>query len=99
MAQGISPQVVHRLRTGVVEYHRAEVSVFTAPDHLYLVSFDRTFRIERARTDPPKSAPKKKAQEAELEESIDRLARLQGHLYRADRAAVLVIFQAMDAAG
>lgn len=45
-----------------------------------------------------KSADKPRAQEA-LAEGVELLAKLQDKLYAQDRWAVLVIFQAMDAAG
>jgi PPK2 family polyphosphate:nucleotide phosphotransferase len=75
------------------------VTVFRAPDHRYLVPFDGSFHIDRAPTAPPKGAPDRDELERDLARSVDRLGRLQGRLYRTDRAAVLVIFQAMDAAG
>src|SRR4030066_1682169 len=54
--------------------------------------------IDSADTLGLKSEDKPKAQEA-LQNGIDLLAELQDMLYAQDRWAVLLIFQAMDAAG
>jgi PPK2 family polyphosphate:nucleotide phosphotransferase len=65
----------------------------------YLVPFDGSFRIADAPTQPPDGAPKKKANGDALEELIGRLSKLQRRLYADDRHALLLVFQAMDAAG
>jgi PPK2 family polyphosphate:nucleotide phosphotransferase len=65
----------------------------------YLVPFDESFRVERAPTAPPKSLSRKKNNRKALEGSIDSLRSLQRKLYADDRFAVLLVFQAMDAAG
>jgi PPK2 family polyphosphate:nucleotide phosphotransferase len=65
----------------------------------YLVPFDGSFRIARAATEPPKDAPKKKENEAAVDEVIERMQLLQRKLYAQDRVALLLVFQAMDAAG
>jgi PPK2 family polyphosphate:nucleotide phosphotransferase len=65
----------------------------------YLVPFDGSFRIERAATSPPEDAPKKKKNEEALDEIVPRLQVLQRKLYAQDRVSLLLVFQAMDAAG
>jgi len=73
--------------------------MFQAPDNTWLVPFDGSFRVHRARTDPPDGAPKEKALERALEKSVARLNELQEILNARDEWSVLLIFQAMDAAG
>lgn len=65
----------------------------------YLVPFDESFRIADASTEPPKHAPDKKDNVKALEHAVEQLSKLQGRLYADDRHAVLLVFQAMDAAG
>jgi PPK2 family polyphosphate:nucleotide phosphotransferase len=65
----------------------------------YLVPFDGSFEVNQAPTGPPKSRSKKKDNRKALEESIESLRELQRKLYADDRFAVLLVFQAMDAAG
>jgi len=65
----------------------------------FLVPFDGSFRIADAATAPPDGAPNKKDNEVALEKLVGRLDKLQRKLYAADRHALLLIFQAMDAAG
>jgi PPK2 family polyphosphate:nucleotide phosphotransferase len=65
----------------------------------YLVPFDETFRVKKAPTSPPKHSTKKKTNREALKATIKRLRNLQRKLYADDRFAVLLVFQAMDAAG
>lgn len=65
----------------------------------YLVPFDGRFRLADADHKPPKDAPDKLANVRALEAEVAELARLQGRLYAARQHAVLLVFQAMDAAG
>jgi PPK2 family polyphosphate:nucleotide phosphotransferase len=65
----------------------------------YLVPHDGSFRIDDAPTAPPKKAPGNKECKEELEERVEELYDLQRMLYAHDRYAVLVVFQALDAAG
>ena len=76
-----------------------EPILFTPVTSPYLVPFDRSFRIAAAATRPPDDAPGKKDNEEALQETIERLDALQRKLYAHDRYGVLLIFQAMDAAG
>jgi PPK2 family polyphosphate:nucleotide phosphotransferase len=64
----------------------------------YLVSFDGKFDIDTAVTDEKDHPPKQKNIDA-LNESVEKLAKLQGKLYAQDRYSVILIFQALDAAG
>ena len=73
--------------------------MFNAIPHPYLVPADKSFRSDRAPTNPPKSAPSKKLCEKRLQKSIRKLDELQRRLYAYNRFAVLLIFQAMDTAG
>lgn len=65
----------------------------------YLVPFDGSFRIADAATTPPHGTPKEKVLEDRLDDLNEELADLQRVLYAHDRYAVLLVFQAMDAAG
>jgi PPK2 family polyphosphate:nucleotide phosphotransferase len=63
----------------------------------YLVDGD--FKIRKAPTEPPDGAPSKHDNNDALEKLTDRLSRLQAKLYADNRFSVLLIFQALDAAG
>jgi PPK2 family polyphosphate:nucleotide phosphotransferase len=65
----------------------------------YRVPFDGSFELDRCPTSPPADAPDRDACEAALEQAVDELAELQRILYAHDHHAVLLVFQAMDAAG
>lgn len=65
----------------------------------YLVPFDRSFNLAEVATAPPEGVPGKKALKKQLKEHIDRIEGLQERLYAEDRRSLLLIFQAMDAAG
>jgi PPK2 family polyphosphate:nucleotide phosphotransferase len=71
--------------------------MFEAPASARLVPFDGSFAIAQAPTAPPAGAaiPKKSA----LASEVRRIAEMQRILYADDRHAVLLVFQAMDAAG
>ncbi|MDH3284985.1 MAG: polyphosphate kinase 2 family protein [Acidobacteriota bacterium] len=73
--------------------------MFEAHQTPFLVPFDGSFRIESASTRPPEDAPGKKDAKKKLEKLVDRLDDLQRRLYARDRHALLLVFQAMDAAG
>ena len=65
----------------------------------YLVPFDGELRVREAPTEPPKHAPRSKKAEKHLEETQEEMRKLQRKLYADDRCSLLVVFQAMDAAG
>jgi PPK2 family polyphosphate:nucleotide phosphotransferase len=73
--------------------------MFKAVPSPYLVAPDGSFRVARAATRPPKDAPDKDALKRQLRESVDTLSELQEILYAHDHHSVLLVFQAMDAAG
>ena len=62
----------------------------------YLVDGD--FKIRKADTEPASKHHKRENTES-LGVAIEKLAKLQGKLYADDRYSVLLIFQALDAAG
>ncbi len=64
-----------------------------------IVPFDGTFDAPRARCAPPEDAAGKKQLKARLADCIEELSELQRILYAHDRHAVLLVFQALDAAG
>jgi PPK2 family polyphosphate:nucleotide phosphotransferase len=65
----------------------------------YLVPFNASFDVAKAPTKPPKGHTKRKANRKALDAAVERLQDLQRKLYADDRYAVLLVFQAMDAAG
>lgn len=70
--------------------------MFEAVSSAYLVPFDGSFKHVDLPNRPPKD---KKAYNLALAECIEKLSELQKILYAADRHAMLLIFQALDAAG
>ncbi len=73
--------------------------MFEAVASPYLVSDDCKFRIKNAATVPPKDSPDKKKCKRRIGKLINEISDLQRMLYAHDRYAILLIFQAMDAAG
>ncbi len=73
--------------------------MFQAVKSSYLVPEDGSFRIADAPTRPPQDAPDKKTCRKRLARCIKELYELQRKLYADDRWAVLLVFQALDAAG
>ena len=71
--------------------------MFEAPKSEYLVPFDGSFELANASTSPLTDAPRHKGKYRR--ESRERLNILQRVLAAGDRHAVLLVFQAMDAAG
>jgi len=69
--------------------------MFKAPASEYLVPFDGSFRVAEASTEGVKNWPSQK----KLKKHIKKLDQQQKALYAADRHAILLIFQGMDAAG
>jgi PPK2 family polyphosphate:nucleotide phosphotransferase len=72
--------------------------VFEAVQSPYLVPFDGSFEVRRAATAPEAEPQKKKATNA-LRKRIKKLRHLQDMLYAQNEWSVLLVFQAMDAAG
>lgn len=73
--------------------------MFDSAKSPYLVPFDGSFRIGPAPTSPPPESPGKGKLKDRLEASVEKLDDLQRKLYADDRWGVLLVFQAMDAAG
>ncbi len=73
--------------------------MFQAPDSPYLVPFDGSFTVAGASTGKPADAPSKKQCRKQQEKLTQRLYNLQRRLYAQDKYALLLVFQAMDAAG
>lgn len=73
--------------------------MFEAVSSPYLVPSDGSFRIAEAATAPPEDAPGKKQSKKQLAKLNERLHDLQRVLYAHDHHAILLVFQAMDAAG
>lgn len=69
---------------------------FTSP---YLVPFDDTFKVKSAPTLPPDKFDDKNDNKKALNKLVDELDEYQRMLYAKDQYAVLLVFQAMDAAG
>ncbi len=73
--------------------------MFEAIGNEYLVPFNGAFSVIEAATKPPDDAPDKKKSKVQLEDLIDEMRDLQRMLYAQDKYALLLVFQAMDAAG
>jgi PPK2 family polyphosphate:nucleotide phosphotransferase len=73
--------------------------MFTALDSPYLVPDTDEFTVGESRTTPPADSPGKRGCKKRLKAASRSLRELQQVLYADDRHAVLLIFQAMDAAG
>ena len=65
----------------------------------YLVPFDGKFRVKKAETKPPKKERDDDHNERQLAEHVETIGKLQRKLMAGDRHALLLVFQAMDAAG
>jgi PPK2 family polyphosphate:nucleotide phosphotransferase len=69
------------------------------PKSPYRVPYDGSFKVKNAPTGAPKDAPGKKKCEEALEETVKEMRKLQDQLYASDDHSLLLVFQAMDAAG
>ncbi len=76
----------------------AKPILFEPVESPWLVPFDESFKIKKAPTEADDDPGKPLNVEA-LEASVGKLAKLQQKLYADDRYSVLLVFQAMDAAG
>jgi PPK2 family polyphosphate:nucleotide phosphotransferase len=74
-------------------------NVFEAVDSPYLVPSDASFRVAGAATNRPVDSLKKKQFRKRLAVTTKRLSELQRVLYAHDKYSLLLVFQAMDAAG
>jgi PPK2 family polyphosphate:nucleotide phosphotransferase len=73
--------------------------MFEAVPSPYLVPFDGSFRVGTSPTAPPRGHPSGKEAKKELQRRVEELDDLQRMLAAQDKYSVLLIFQAMDAAG
>ena len=80
-------------------YDKEGTNVFNAIESPFLVPFEGDFRISDAPTAPAPDVPEKKVLKDRLEEVVEDLDDLQRRLYADDHWSVLLVFQAMDAAG
>lgn len=76
----------------------AQPILFDPVETPFLVPFDGSFKIKNASSESSHDPGKQPNVEA-LEEAVAKLGKLQPRLYADDRYSVLLIFQAMDAAG
>ena len=65
----------------------------------YQVPFSGAFDVRRAPTMPPRNSRDRGANEQALANSIEAMRKLQPRLLANDRKSLLIVFQAMDAAG
>jgi PPK2 family polyphosphate:nucleotide phosphotransferase len=77
----------------------AKPILFEPVESPYLVPFDGSFKIHKADHDPPDDARNKNHNHEALDECVTKLAKVQGKLYADNRYSLLLVFQAMDAAG
>ena len=68
------------------------------PTDAMQVPYDGSFRVSDYAT-VPSEEPGKKVLQKSLKKRVEQIAKLQRKLYADDRYAVLLVFQAMDAAG
>jgi PPK2 family polyphosphate:nucleotide phosphotransferase len=76
-----------------------EKNLFKAVGSPWLVPDDGGFEVRKAASGPPKKAGDKDANKDQLAELIRQLDALQHIFYAYDRRSLLLVFQAMDAAG
>ena len=69
------------------------------PNNHLSVPFDNSFSVDKCLSEPEGDVPSKKALEKELKTCVDKISELQRKLYADDRYSLLLVFQAMDAAG
>lgn len=73
--------------------------MFRAKPHALLVPFDGTFDVRAAATRPAKNGKKDDPWKEQLEAEVKALGEAQYRLFADGRFAVLLVFQALDAAG
>ena len=73
--------------------------MFKAPGSPYRVPDDGSFDMDECLTLPRGELPGKSDSKKRLKKAVKKLAELQEVLYADDRHSVLLVFQAMDAAG
>ena len=73
--------------------------MISVPSQPFLVPFDGSFSVKEARARPLAEAPSKKICASRLHRLVNELDKWQRMLYADERYALLLMFQAMDAAG
>lgn len=73
--------------------------LFDPVDSPYLVPFDESFKVSKAPTKPPGGKKDKNGNRQALDKAIERIRERQPKLFADDRYALLIVFQALDAAG
>lgn len=77
----------------------AQPSYLALPESAYRVGADGDFVVADAATAPGKHVDSEKALKKRLRQQVQQISKLQRKLYADDRFALLLVFQAMDAAG
>ncbi|CAN5425222.1 polyphosphate kinase 2 family protein [soil metagenome] len=77
----------------------AKPILFDPVDSPFLVPFDGSFKLSKADTCPSDKHINKPENQDKLARSVHELAKVQGRLYADSRYSLLLVFQAMDAAG
>jgi len=73
--------------------------MFKAVSSPYLVQFDGSFKYVEAQTSPPDNKRDKKIYKKKLKKLVSEMDKLQHTMYAHDKYSLLLIFQAIDAAG
>lgn len=73
--------------------------MFKGIDNPYRVPYNGSFKVHNSTTKPPADAAGKKASKKALRKAVKELYELQRVLYASDKYSLLLVFQAMDAAG
>ena len=77
----------------------AKPILFDPVESPFLVPFDGSFKLSKADTEPSETHADKHASQDKLASTVHELAKLQGRFYADSRYSLLLVFQAMDAAG
>lgn len=75
------------------------MSMFIPPQSAFMVPFDGSFDLQSQSSTPDNDVPSKKSLEKQLKKHVKTISSLQRKLYAHDRFSILLVFQAMDAAG
>src|SRR5258708_1208155 len=73
--------------------------LFDPVESPYLVPFDHSFNIRNPDPSPPDKDSEKSLNHEALDHAVEKLTKLQGRFYADNRYSLLLVFQAMDAAG
>lgn len=73
--------------------------MFKAAKNPYLVPVNGRFKLSKTSTIPPEDHPSRKKLKAQLGKLVEEMGELQNTLYAHNQHSLLLIFQAMDAAG